>query len=146
MCIRIDMNIFCDPYLHVTCLTKKRSQRALCTALITRVMHSDFAPTMGYSSSLINWGRSYSTMSYSCTSHYLDLGRHTLVVSPDLKPKSVRFFKLRSSTFTFSNSQLYDLSIPTVQRSRLTLFDSCLVLIISFCYFRYFMHYFSFFC
>ena len=26
MCIRIDMNIFCDPYLHVTCLTKTRSQ------------------------------------------------------------------------------------------------------------------------
>ena len=40
-------------------------------------------------------------MSYSCTSHYLDLGRHKLIVSPDLKAKSL--FVNFISTFTFSN-------------------------------------------
>ena len=28
MCIRIDMNIFCDPYLHVTCLTDEDEKSA----------------------------------------------------------------------------------------------------------------------
>ena len=60
------------------------------------------APTLWHSGSLINLCTCRSTMSDSCTIHYLDLGRHTLIVSSDLKAKialSVNF----SSTFTFSN-------------------------------------------
>ena len=99
MCIRIDMNIFCDPYLHITCLTKTRSQarrqrNGHCT-LVTRTKCTH-AVTLG---SLINWCTCRSTMSDSCTSHYLDLGRHTLIVSSDLKALSA-FCKL---SFTFSN-------------------------------------------
>ena len=94
---------------------KTRSQRALhCTqhwslGLCTR------HPTLCYSGSLINLGRS--TMSYSCTSHYLDLGRHTLIVSTALKAKSL----YKETCFNFevrlSLSPIHDFPI---YRSRLS--------------------------